>query len=112
MGGFLTHWRKSTFKRELAIIAFLLWAVITVWVFRSTDVAIIGALNPIYGTMSTAVWLFIMSAFGMDFAAKQWSNRTVSVSQINVGGENADNDNTALEAKPKPKLTAGGALTG
>lgn len=106
-----THWKMSTFKREFALLAFGVWVFITYRIFNSTDANLINAWGSAYGTASTAVWLYVMSAFGMDFAAKQWSNRTISVSQLN----NAPEPQTvaALVVPPmQPRLTAGGSLVG
>lgn len=64
-------WRDRTFKREIAVMALLFWAVLTLRVFWFADAILIGALGTAYGTASTSIWLYVAAAFGMDAFSKQ-----------------------------------------
>lgn len=61
-----TGWTSRSFKREVALVAFVVWVVLTYKVFWSIDVTVINALNAPYGTASMSIWLYIMAAFGLD----------------------------------------------
>ena len=100
---FAQRWQEHTFKREFALIAFVVWTALTYKVFWHNDVAFVNALGSAYGTASTSIWLFILSAFGMDFAAKQWSERAPAATATYA-------TTATYGGATPPKLSPGGAL--
>ena len=62
---------EKTFKRELAVLVLLFWFIITIRVFWFTPTSDIRALDSAYGTVTTTIWLYVVAAFGMDWASKQ-----------------------------------------
>lgn len=65
------HWGRTTFKREMAMISFAAWLALTFYYFTLRDPALVTAFGPAYSTATTFIFLYIGSAFGMDFYAKQ-----------------------------------------
>lgn len=71
-------WCRRTMKRETSIALLIFWAIITTKLFWLTDVAIINALNGIYGIATPTIFMFVTAAFGFDAYAKQLKNRQSS----------------------------------
>lgn len=63
---YLTRGKQKTFKREVGVIALIFWGVITYRVFWSLGIEHIRALESAYGVASTAIWLYVASAYGLD----------------------------------------------
>jgi len=70
IGSMLEYWAIRSFKRELAVLAFIFWTSISTKVFWFSTVEIINALGTAYGTASMSVWLYIAGAFGLDYYSK------------------------------------------
>ena len=61
----------ATLKREFAVAAFAVWLAITVRLFASGDPQWIAAQNVNYGTLTSAIWLFITASVGI----QAWQNQ-------------------------------------
>ncbi len=65
-------WSRRTGKRETALCLLLFWIAVSAKIFFWTyDVAILTALGTLYTSMTTMVFLYVGSVFGMDYYAKQ-----------------------------------------
>lgn len=65
-------WSRRTGKRETALILLAFWMAVSIRVFFYTnDVAILTSLGTLYTSMTTMVFLYVGSVFGMDYYAKQ-----------------------------------------
>jgi uncharacterized membrane protein YGL010W len=65
------HWGEHTFKREMALVGFVAWLTLTFYYFSMRDPALVTAFSSGYSVATTMIFLYIGSAFGMDFYAKQ-----------------------------------------
>ncbi len=108
------QWRAHTFKREFAMVAFVVWLFLTIKVFFFSNPVLIGALGTPYATASTSIWLYIFGAFSMDFAAKQFGDNFRSYGQPQYGsqyGGGAFNQTTIMSSSSglRPRLSPNGS---
>lgn len=67
-----SYWRRSTLKREVALLFMWFWGALTIKIFFYSTPELIGALGTPYGIASTMIWLFAAGAFALDSMAKQF----------------------------------------
>lgn len=67
-----TAWSRRTGKRETALLLLAFWVAVSIRIFfYISDVAILTSLGTLYTSMTTMVFLYVGSVFGMDYYAKQ-----------------------------------------
>lgn len=71
MAFFTRRKAPATLKREFAVAAFTVWFGISLRLFASGDAEWIAAQGVNYGTLTSAVWLFITASVGI----QAWQNQ-------------------------------------
>ena len=69
-------WIRRSWKREVATLLLLVWALPTLYLFIMASVDRMNAAGGLYSIMTTAVFTFALGAFGLDAWFKQGGTLT------------------------------------